>query len=188
MHHGLCPGEEPELLARLGPFIGEAFGVGRPDVGEDADRGPDDGFEPFHLPGTADPGLDERQRMFPADVPHAERHAHLAVPAARAAHDVLRAAQQLVEPLLHHGLAVAPGDTDHRHLLEPPVPGRQLLEPRERIGTADRVQGRRHGARIGGDQCVAQAPRHQRLQVVVAIVLGSAQRDEQGALEPARSA
>ena len=179
VHQHLRISEEAHLLQGLLQLAGEVLAVCRTDVGEQPDGGLDDGAQAVHLAGLADARFEDAQGVFRTEVPHAEGHAHLAVPAAGAAHDVLMAAQQVEEPFLHHRLAVAAGDAHHGQGEVGAVPGGDALQGIEGVR---HVQGQGHAGGGLAHHGALQAALHQLGQVAVPIMPGTLQGQEQGAL------
>ena len=87
--------------------------MGSSDGGEYADGGLDDALQGTHLTRFGDAGLEEGQLVALLHLPDGEWDAYLRVVAAGGAHDASVGAEQLMEPLLDDGLAVAAGDAHH---------------------------------------------------------------------------
>ena len=174
--------EQLQLLGRLriAAHSLEPFVVRAAQVGEHTDRRPDHRFQLLHLARLADARFEDGQGVLRAHLQHAQRHAHLAVPAARAAYDVFLAVQHLEQPFLHDGLAVAAGDPDNGDSELAAVPSGDLLQCRERIRDTD------HGKPLEFRHAIVlydghpEAALHQLRDVVVAIVSRAGQGDEQG--------
>ena len=130
---GLC--EELQLFDRLRlvSLIFERLIMCAADVGEHADRWPNDGLQLLHLTRLADTRFENTERVLRPHAEHAQWHAHLAVPTAGAAHDVLLLVQHLPEPLLHNGLAVAARYADHRDVEVRAVPSGEALKSSKRV-------------------------------------------------------
>src|SRR5690606_38292045 len=135
-----------------------------------------------HFPRFADARLEDAQRMVRADGPHAQRYTHLAVPATRVAHNALAVPQQLVQPLLHHGLAVAAGDADHGQAELAAMPGRKGLQRLPRVLHLDHAQPAILRYLPALYQEAAGTPLAQRVDVAVPVVVLAAEGDEQGVL------
>ena len=109
------------------------------DVGQDADGRLDDGLQRPHFARLGNACLKDGQLVVFAHLPHGQGHADLRVVAARRADDAPVVAQQLVEPLLHHRLAVAARNAHYRDAELRPVLLGQLLQG---------LQGRRNKQEI----------------------------------------
>lgn len=105
-HHRLGILEEAHLLQALLAHRREVLLMGRSQRGEDAQRGLDDVVQGLHLALLADASLEDAHLRMLVEQPYRQRHTHLRVVAAGRAHHVAVFAQQLVEPLLDHRLAV----------------------------------------------------------------------------------
>ena len=108
-------------------------------VGENPHRRLHDGFELFHLAALRDAHLDDSQLGLLVDFPHRERHSYLRVVAPWRTHHGIVVAQQLVEPLFHHRLAVTAGNAYDGNPETPPMGGRQGLQGLQRIGDEQEV-------------------------------------------------
>ena len=90
------PMEQRDLLRQFRtPVVQEALVVGITEVGEHADGRLNDELQLRHFLGLAHAGLEDAQGVFGSHLPDAERYAHLAVPASRAADDAFLATQEL---------------------------------------------------------------------------------------------
>ncbi len=105
--------QEVELLAGLLAQIAEILVMRMAQIGDDADGGADDTLQPHHLPGLGDACLKQGQSMLGAKFPNRKRHAHLRVVALRASHNVHIGREQLMQPFLDDGLAIAACDAHH---------------------------------------------------------------------------
>ena len=113
--------------------------MGASDVGQDADGRLDDGFQRPHFARLGDASLEDGQLVVRPHLPDGQGYADLRIVAARRAHDATVVAQQLVEPFLHHRLAVTARDAHHGDAELRPVQLRQLLQS---------LQGRRNKEKI----------------------------------------
>ena len=127
-NHRLAMAEELHLLAALDLETHEVFLVGNSKVGHHADGGLDDVLQPCHLAWPGDACLDDGKVVVGIDKPHAQRHAHLTVVAARRPADIIVGRKQLVEPFLHRRLAVGTSDANNRNIQLATMIGRQVLQ------------------------------------------------------------
>ena len=104
------------------------------DVGQDADGGLDDGLQRLHFARLGNARLDEGQLVLVVHPPDGQGDADLRIIAAGRTHRHAVGREQLVEPLLHHGLAVAARDAHHRNLETRPMVFGQLLQGFQRSG------------------------------------------------------
>ena len=131
--------EERQLLHALLLQRIEVLLMGASDVGQDADGRLDDGFQRPHFARFGDARLEDGQLVVRPHLPDGQRYTDLRIVAARRAHDATVVAQQLVEPFLHHRLAVTARDAHHGDAELRPVQLRQLLQS---------LQGRRNKEKI----------------------------------------
>lgn len=89
--------------------------------------------------------------------------------------------QQLEQPLLHHGFAVAAGDAHHAGVMVAAVPGGQAVKRVPCIVHADRVASLGQCGR-GVHQEFAHTALEHPLNVGMAVVVRALQCDEQGTL------
>ena len=144
-HHRMRILEQAELFSALLMVIREAVAMGRTDVGEHTDRGPDHRAQTIHLAGGADARFEEAERVRGAHLQHAQGHADLAVPAARAADDKFLGTQHLPEPFFHYRFPIATGDADDGKVEMRTVPCRETLQGQQRVRDHDQVGPRECG-------------------------------------------
>ena len=109
---GLCIAEKAEFLPALLLDAGKVLLMGRTDIGHDAEGRLDDGAQGFHLTRLGDARFKQARLALLVEEPHAEGHTDLRIVGAGAAGDAQGGRQHLIEPFLHHGLAVAARDAD----------------------------------------------------------------------------
>ena len=83
------------------------------NIGKYADVGADERAQTRHFVGLRDARLEYSQGMLRCYLPDRKRYACLRIVTLWAAHDVVIGTEQLVEPLLYYGLAIAARDTDN---------------------------------------------------------------------------
>ena len=85
--------------------------MGRTQCGEYANGRLDDIAQSKHLSGLRDTCLEDTHLRLLVEQPYREGHTYLGVIATRRTYNLLRGQQQLIEPLLHHGLTIRTRDT-----------------------------------------------------------------------------
>ena len=138
-HNGFAVGKEFGFFGSFLLHRVEVFAVLVGERGEHAQSGANHCLESCHLTGLRNASLDDGNVGGFVDFPQRERHANLRVEAARRAHGAKRRGEQLVQPLLHAGLAAAAGDGNHRYVEPAAVISRQLLQRLQRVGRNDIV-------------------------------------------------
>ena len=116
------------------------------------DGGLDDVVQGCHLPGQADASLKDGNTAALVQQPYRERHTNLRVVAARGTGDA-PTPENLIQPRLHHGLAIGARDAYHGDVELVTMALRQSLQGYQRVF---------HQQEVGIDVCVAHgfAPRH----------------------------
>ena len=150
--------EQREFFVAQGIGAGEVFEVGFAEVGEDTDVGADAVGESWHFAGVADAGFDDAPFMVRRQFREGEGNADLAVVAAWTAKRDGARSDQLQQPFLDGGFAVAPRDGDDgRSACVAPLPGERLPSG-DGIGAPDDIGFRKAGWLHGvADQEVTSA-------------------------------
>ena len=142
-------------------------------IGQHGNGWLDDVAQGQHLTGLADTCLEDAHLGIIVHEPHREGHTDLRVIAAWTAGDIELGREQLVEPFLDHGLAVAARDADDRDVELVAVALSEALQGFERvddfqevgIGIVDSITGRHVG-----DHKVADTTAVELRDVVMSIV------------------
>ncbi len=96
------------------------------------DGGLDDVVQGRHLPGQTDACLKDGHTAALVQQPYRQRHTDLRVVAARGTGDA-PTPENLVQPLLHHGLAIGARDAYHGDVELVTMPLRQSLQGHQRV-------------------------------------------------------
>ena len=107
VYEGLRVAEQLQLLCALLLHALEVLLMCRPQACENADGGLYDSLEGLHLARLGDGRFEYAYLALCPESPHRERYAYLRIVAARAARHGVVVHEQLIEPLLDGGLAIA---------------------------------------------------------------------------------
>ena len=131
--------EEQEFFFDLAPARRETLVVRTAYIGEQAVGAVDDGGQMRHFSHRGNAGLEQAEFVFGFHLPKRKRNARLRVEAFGAAHDPVVVLQQLEQPFLDDGLAVAARDPHDRIIEAVPVMARQALQGPQ--GIVDQQKG-----------------------------------------------
>ncbi len=181
---GICIDKQLQLLANFYFPFGEAFIVGRTNIGKNAYLGFNDPLKLFHFTRLRDTSLKNPELMLALYLPYRQRHAHLGVVAARVAHHRHFLRKELKKPFLDNSFAVAAGNTHHRQAEHYTVGRSQSLQCRQ--GVANLYKGRffKHLRMVIGQlrhHKATHTPFKQGFDVTVPIVFGGNNGQKHGA-------
>ena len=174
--------EEDEFLTALRLQALEVLLVGGTDVGQDGDGGLDDVAQGEHLTGLADASLEHTHLGLLVHEPYRQGHSYLGVVAARTAGHEQAGREQLVEPLLHHRLAVGSGDAHDGDVELVTVSLCQSLESLQRIDHLQEVCLRIVGGVALGHVCHDEVPHPTAIKlrdVIMTVIALRLEREEQ---------
>lgn len=175
-------GEELELLGHLLLAGEEVLVVGVADIGKDTDSGLYDILQTRHLPHLGDAGLEDRHIVLRAHLPDGERHANLRVVALGAGDDAVLGGEELHEPILDDGLAVASGDAHHGDGELLAMGGGDTLEGQEDVVDTPEVGIVVVGGEVGRHHEVAHTTLVETIDIATTRVTLGGDGEEEGAV------
>ena len=132
-NHIIALARQPQFLATLLLQRRKSLLMFLPDICHHRNGRADYLLEQFHFVGMRYAGFDDRQIRIFVNIPYRQRHPDLRIVAARAAHNVVIVAQQLIQPFLHNRLSAAARYAYHRYVEPMAMVNGKLLQCFHRV-------------------------------------------------------